>query len=136
MRMDGAVDIETRALLLTVDAPGLRAFVELLRRAEPASVPVTPPPDRATTRPIRTLRLEPTEEDNGVASIATVDDIAKITGNPAGLARLAHEISQFAAYNDLSEPGMHAHLDPGVSEILARDSDPFIVAGPVSDDTK
>jgi hypothetical protein len=133
-RMYGAIDTETRALILTVDAAGLEELVELLRRSEPASVPLTSPPDHAATRPIRKLRLEP-REDGGVASVATVDDVATITGNPTGLARLAGEIRQFGAYNNLSEPGMHAHFDPGVGEVLAQDSEPFIVAGPVADDT-
>jgi hypothetical protein len=135
--MQGSVDTETGALILTVDVGGLDQLVELMRHAKSASVPLRPAPEYPLTRPIGTLRLELNTDD--AVAIATDDNGATISGSPAGFARLAREIKQFGEYNDLSEPGMHAHFDPGERSIadgvvLAHGSDSLIVAGPVPDE--
>ncbi len=129
--MQGAVDTETGAVILTVDTDRLTELVQLLQRAEPATVPLTPAPARTTTRPISSLRVELAADD--AVAITSDDASARITGSPAGLARLADEVRQFGDYNDLSEPGMHAHFD--AEWVLARGSDSLIVAGPIPDDT-
>jgi hypothetical protein len=135
--MQGSVDTETGALILTVDVEGLDQLVELLRHAKSASVPLCPTQEYPVTRPISTLRLELNTDD--AVAITTDDNGATISGSPAGFARLAREIRQFGEYNDLSEPGMHAHFDPGERSVadggvLAQSSQSLIVAGPVPDE--
>jgi hypothetical protein len=135
--MQGSVDTETGALILTVDGEGLEQLVELMRHAKSASVPVRPAPRYPVTRPIGTLRLELNSDE--AVSVATDDNGATICGSPAGFARLAREIREFGEYNDLSEPGMHAHFEPGELSVagdlvLAQDSEALIVAGPVPDE--
>jgi hypothetical protein len=135
--MQGSIDTETGALILTVDVEGLDQLVELLRHAKSASVPLRRAQEYSLTRTINTLRLELNTDDAVV--IATDDNGATISGSPAGFARLAREIRQFGEYNDLFEPGMHAHFDPGERSVgdgvvLAQSSQSLIVAGPVSDE--
>jgi hypothetical protein len=135
--MQGSVDTETGALILTVDVEGLDQLVELLRHAKSASVPLRAAQEYPLTRPIGTLRFELNTDD--VVVIATDDNGATISGGSAGFARLAREIRQFGEYNDLSEPGMHAHFDPGERSVaggvvLAQGSEALIVAGPVPDE--
>jgi RHS repeat-associated protein len=130
-KMQGAVDIETGALILTVDAEGLQELVGLLQRSEATTVPLGSTPEHHATRSIGMLSLEPLG-DSAVA-IAIDDDVATITGSPASLARLAHEVREFGDYNDLFEPGMHAHFDPA-GGVLVQGSEPLIVAGPVPDE--
>jgi hypothetical protein len=135
--MQGSIDAETGALILTVDVEGLDQLVELLRHAKSASVPLRPAQEYSLTRPISALYLELNTDDAVV--IATNDNGAAISGSPAGFARLAREIRQFGEYNDLSEPGMHAHFDPGERSVgsgvvLAQSSRSLIVAGPVPDE--
>ncbi len=126
--MQGAVDIETGALILTVDARGLQELVELLEDPKATTVELGSAPEYSATRPIGTLRLQPTADDGVVVAID--GDAATITGSPASFVRLAREVRQFGGYNDLSEPGMHSHFDPG-SSVLAQGSDSLIVAGSV-----
>jgi hypothetical protein len=135
--MLGSVDTETGALILTVGVEDLEQLVELLRHAKSTSVTLRPAPEYPLTRSISRLSLELNTDD--AVAIATDDDGATISGSPAGFARLAHEIRQFGEYNDLSEPGMHAHFDPGERSVaggvvLAQGSDSLIVAGPVPDE--
>jgi hypothetical protein len=135
--MQGSIDTETGDLILTVDAQGLDQLVELLRHAKSMSVPLRPAQEYAFTRPISALRLELNMDDAIV--IATSDDGATISASPESFARLAQGIRQFGEYNDLSEPGMHTHFDPGERSaadgaVLAASSRSLIVAGPVSDE--
>jgi hypothetical protein len=134
MRLEAATDAETDTLILTVDAEGLEGLLELLQRPTLAAVPLTRAVEHEATRPISALNLAPSTDD--ALLIATEGDAAIITGSPAGFARLARRLSEFADYNDLSEPGMHVHFDPGdhSGAVLAQDSRSLIVAGPVPDD--
>jgi hypothetical protein len=132
MRIQAATDAETGALILTVDAEGLKRLQELLQAPTlVAAVPLTRAVEYAATRPISALRLASSIDDALV--IATDDEAATIAGSPAGFARLARRLTEFADYNDLSEPGMHVHFDPGdhSGAVLAQDSRSLIVAGPV-----
>lgn len=76
--------------------------------------------------------------DADAVAIFIDKDAARCVGTQTALARLAREVALFAEYNDLSEPGMHAHFDPRAAAVaddaLARNSCSLIVAGPVSDD--
>jgi hypothetical protein len=131
MCVQAATDAETGALILTVDAEGLERLVDLLQAPTLAAVPLTRALEYAATRPIGALHLAHSSDDALV--IATDGEAAIITGSPAGFARLARRLREFADYNDLSEPGMHVHIDPGdhSGAVLAQDSRSLIVAGPV-----
>jgi hypothetical protein len=130
MRVQAATDAETGALILTVDAEGLEGLLELLQRLTLTAVPLT---RAVATRPISALNLAPSTDE--ALMIATEGEAATITGSPAGFARLARRLKEFTEYNDLSEPGMHVHFDPGdySGAVLAQDSRSLIVAGPVPD---
>jgi hypothetical protein len=134
MRVQGTVDSETDTLILTVDAEGLIELLELLEDPRPAWVSLMPGAECQATRSVRGLRLEATAED--AVAIVIDGEVATITAGPTGFARLARKIRQFGDNNDLLEPGMHAHFDPGpaASSVLAQDSASLIVAGPVPDD--
>jgi hypothetical protein len=133
MRVHAATDAESGALILTVDAEGLEGLLELLQRLTLTAVPLTRAVERAATRPISALNLAPSTDE--ALMIATEGEAATITGSPAGFARLARRLKEFTEYNDLSEPGMHVHFDPGdySGAVLAQDSRSLIVAGPVPD---
>ena len=131
MCVRAATDAETGALILTVDAEGLERLVDLLQAPTLGAVPLTRALEYAATRPIGALHLAHGSDDALV--IATDGEAAIITGSPAGFARLARRLREFADYNDLSESGMHVHIDPGdhSGTVLAQDSRSLIVAGPV-----
>jgi hypothetical protein len=133
----GAVDIETGELILTVDADALEELVKLMRYPNSPTLPLSRGPSGEGLRPIGSICVEPTAE--GAVAIALGDDAATFTGACAGFARLAQELWLFGEYNDLSEPGMHAHFEPGERSrgqiVLAHDSVPMIVVGPVSEDS-
>jgi hypothetical protein len=133
-RVRGAVDIETGALILTVDAEGLVELLELLEHPRPAEVSLMPGAEYQATRSVRSLSLGLNAGD--AVAIATEGEVATITGGPAGFARLAREVRRFGDYNDVFEPGMHAHFDPGpaAGSVLAQGSASLIVAGPVPDE--
>jgi hypothetical protein len=130
--MWGTVDRETGDLIVTVDAAGLNVLLDLLEGSESADVPLDPAIGRVMTSPIRELRIEKTPTDS--VAITTARDSAGIAGSGAALAA----IREFRDYNDLSEPGAHAHFDPADRPagtlMFARDSRALIVAGPVPDE--
>jgi hypothetical protein len=130
----GAFDTETSALILTVDTEGLTELVGLLEDAKRGRLSLMPAAERRDLRPVGTLSLEPGGDD--AVAITTDGEAATITGSRASFARLARELRQFGAYNDLFEPGMHAHFDPGSSTggVFAQSSDSLIIAGPVPDE--
>jgi hypothetical protein len=135
MSIQPTVDIENDDLILTVDRDGLEKLVKSLMRPTTSTIAIAPGTEYPMTRAISRLDLRVDTED--LVEIKTGDDVASIAGSAAALARLAREISRFAEYNDLYEPGMHAHFDPDdgsdVRYVLAADSRPLIVAGPVPD---
>jgi hypothetical protein len=136
MSIQATVDIETNDLILTVDADGLKEVVRLLARPADGPIATAPGGQYPMTRPIKRLRLHTDSDD--LVEMRTGRDAASISGSPAALARLAEEISSFAEYNDLYEPGMHAHFDPddGTSstKALRSGSQSLVIAGPVPDE--
>jgi hypothetical protein len=133
MKMQGSLDTEAGALILTVDSEGLGELVELLRGAKPTQVKLTPPGGRQTTWPLSILKLEHTTENT--VSIASHGVLATISGSPAAISRLAREVYRVGEYNDLLEPGMHAHFNPSnqpfAQPLLSPHSESLIIAGPV-----
>jgi hypothetical protein len=136
MSIQPTVDIENSDLILTVDRDGLERLVELLMHPTTSTIAIVPGIEHPMTRPISSLSLRVDAED--FVEIKTGDDAASIAGSAAALARLAREISMFAEYNDLDEPGMHAHFGPDDGPASATavrpDSRSLVIAGPVSDE--
>ncbi|HEY1853244.1 MAG TPA: hypothetical protein VGG40_01535 [Solirubrobacterales bacterium] len=134
--MRGAIDTETGALILTVDAPELERLVEQLRNGPPTVISLSPSPRRAKAEPISSLSLA--TADSEAVAIETAGDSATITGSPSGFAALARGVSEFAEYNDITEPGMHTHFDPRADKtgksVLTPDSAPLVLTGPVPDE--
>jgi len=134
MVMLGWVDTETGAVILSADRDGLREFASLLREPRGQTVSLKEAEEWPMARPLDSLRVELA----GDAVVVKVDgDVARFAGSAAGFERLALELELFAEDDELDEPGSHAHFDPddgsGVRYVLAADSCPLIVAGPVPD---
>ncbi len=120
----GAADIETGALILTMDAAQLESFVGEIRRSIPKDLELTARESRPMTRPVTHLSLRP--EGDGPLFVAIDREAGTIGGGREAFARLADELSEFPRWNDLDEPGMHAHFESEGVEL--------IVTGPVPDD--
>jgi hypothetical protein len=133
--MLGWVDKETGALILSANGDGYREFVSWLRSPTRDTVLLAEAGSWAMARPIGALSIH----RGGEAVAIKVDgDIGRFAGNEAGFEQLAHQVELFAEDGELDEPGSHAHLDPddgsGAQYVLAADSCPLIVAGPVPDE--
>lgn len=131
----GAFDVEADALVLRVDEVGIRELMEALRSGRPSTRDLVPAPAAKWNRAIRSLTIRITE---GAVTVGVEGENATITGSSPSLAWLAQELQLFVEYNDLSEPGMHAHFDPDVSRgekaALAPSSRSLVIAGPTRDD--
>lgn len=133
--MLGWVDTETGALILSADRDGFREFVSLLRRPTRETISLGEAENWPMARPIGTLSIE---LGGDTVVIKVESDIARFAGSGAGFERLARQVELFAEDDELNEPGSHVHFDPddgsGVPNVLAADSCPLIVAGPVPDE--
>lgn len=133
--MLGWVDIETGALILSADRDGLREFVSWLRHPTRDTVSLSEAQSWPMARPIDALSIKLAGE---AVAIEVASDVGRFAGNRAGFERLAHQVELFAEDDELDEPGSHTHFDPddgsGARCILAADSCPLIVAGPVPDE--
>jgi hypothetical protein len=133
--MLGWVDAETGALILSADRDGLRDFISLLRKPTREAILLGEAASWPMARPIGALSVE----FGGDTVVVKVDHhIARLVGSGAGFERLACQVELFAEEDDLEEPGSHIHLDPGdgsrLPHVLAEDSCPLIIAGPVPDE--
>jgi hypothetical protein len=79
-----------------------------------------------------------TVNDDALVRVHVKDGDIVIMGSRAALGRLASELQLFVESDDLNDPGMHTHFDPGQSMamsrrdiLMAEDSMPLMVAGPV-----
>ena len=123
------------ALVLRADAGGFRELIARLRDPDGTMTLVEPTATEADVRPVRAISIELADNK---ATIKVDGDVASLTGNSASLERMANELELFAEDEDLDEPGAHGHFDPddgsGARYVLAADSCPLIVAGPVPDE--
>lgn len=132
--MLGWVDTETGAVILSADRDGLLEFASLLREPRGQTVSLKEAEEWPMAGPLGALSVELA----GDAVVIKVDgDHARFAGSAAGFERLARELELFAEDDELDESGSHAHFDPddgsSVRYVLAADSCPLIIAGPVSD---
>jgi hypothetical protein len=134
--MLGWVDIETGALILSADRDRFREFVSWLRNPTRDTISLGEAQSWPMARPIDALSIQLAGE---AVAIEVTNDVGRFAGSGAGFERLAHQVELFAEDDELDEPGSHAHFDPddgsGVQYVLAADSCPLIVAGPVPDET-
>lgn len=134
--MQGATDIETGELILTVDEEDLGQLVDLMLRPKATVISIEGAPKYSGTRPITSLRVAIDTGDGVVIEVG--HDSASMTGRALDFERLAREIRRFGFYNDLREPGMHSHFDPGDRSngevAVSTRSAPLVLVGPVSDE--
>ena len=134
--MRGGVDAENGALVLIGDYSAFRQFTSFLRSNRAGVIPLEPVEGRAALRPIGALHVKPAEH---AAVIIITGEAATISASEASYGQLADEIELFLEYNDLTEPGMHAHVEaicaPDGIGVLDVRSVELILAGPVSDET-
>jgi hypothetical protein len=130
--MLGWVDVETGALILSADRDGLREFVSWLRNHTRDTISLGEAQSWPMARPIHALGIHLAGE---AVAIEVANDVGRFAGSGAGYERLAHQVELFAEDGELEEPGSHAHFDPddgsGAQHVLAVDSCPLIVVGPV-----
>lgn len=135
VKMVGASDNETGALILSMGKDDLAFLVDVLRRGRAADIPLSPAAPGPVTRPVVRLSLQPRE---AAALLVTVNsDHATISGSPENLCRWAAELLEFERENDLEEPGMHVHFDSSDHQFreleIASESVELVVTGPISD---
>lgn len=133
--MQGATDIESGSLVLTVNRVGLEVLVQQLESAEPEAIDVEPAPSREAMRPITRLDLRPGEGDSLLVAIDA--EVATIAGSLDNFRALTGELKRFEQENDLDEPGMHVHFDPLEQQLqrlkMSSESVELIVTGPNPD---
>jgi hypothetical protein len=135
MRVDlsGGADVESGALILIADASSFAGLSSRLRDGEAATIDLHAITGRPAVRSLVRLSLEPARH---VMRIRVEQDSATLSGDHASFLRLADEIELFLEHNDLSEPGIHAHLDFASSSaeeaLLVVGSAGLILAGPVA----
>jgi hypothetical protein len=131
----GGVDTQSGALVLIGSVEEFEQFADLLRRHVQRAVTLDPIVERAAIRPVRMLSLEPGED---LATIEVSADTARLSGDSGACERLADTIDLFLEHNDLSEPGIHAHVDAGDAQngdpLLANGSRDLVLAGPIPDE--
>jgi hypothetical protein len=83
---------------------------------------------------ITRLHLKPAQD---FARVQIEDDSATLRGDQESFRRLADEVDLFVEHNDLSEPGLHAHLDSMSScagqPLFGPNSRGLVLAGRVPD---
>jgi hypothetical protein len=134
--LQGATDIESSTLVLTVDQVGLENLVHQLESTDPAVINVEPAPSGEAMGPITRLDLRSGE---GGLLLVTVDgEVATITGSHDNFRALADDLKRFEQENDLPSPGMHIHFDPSEQQFrrleMSSDSAELIVTGPIPDE--
>lgn len=131
-RLRAGSDAQCGALVLVGDVGSFRQLARLLRAGETAAMKVDELKGRSSIRPINDFYLA---RGDGYATIEVTGNAATLTGDAASCARLADEIDLFLEHNDLTEPGMHVHIDAAsAGDLLAIGSRELILAGPVPDD--
>jgi hypothetical protein len=119
-----------QSAILFADAPAVRRLSSALRGLEGDAwtTQLANPPATDQTQ-LGRLRLRVSES---LLRIELTDGVLEISGAPVHLHRLADELDLYVEYNDLDEPGMHAHVDMNWTPKptwLGADSIPLMVAG-------
>lgn len=140
--MRGVTDLDSGDVILVVDSADLRTLVQSLRDSQPTieALEVGPASPGERDLPIqgeRSLRSLEVVAADGKPTVRVDGDCVRISGSQSGLEQLAKALVLFEEHNDLQEPGMHTHFEPGATGfpngVLALRSCALAVAGPVPD---
>lgn len=126
-----AVDSVERVLILQADASGYDWLIEQLE-----SPPATAIFDGANidgrSSPIGTLTVN---AGDGLIVVGLEAEHASIVGSLEALEDLVADIRAFVEHNDVLEPGIHSHIEPGWTPsgrcYLAEHSASVLLAGPI-----
>ena len=129
--MRAAVDSVERVLILQADASGYDRLIEQLV-SPPASVVFDGGAIDDRSSPIGTLNVG---AGDGLIVIGVEAQHISIVGSREALEALAADIRAFVEHNDLLEPGVHSHIEPGWTPsggcYLAEHSASVLLAGPI-----
>jgi hypothetical protein len=140
--MRGVTDTHSGEVILIVTSGDLRALVASLTRVGPTTIMLDVGPALPGERTLpspgeRMLRSVQIDLREGDPVVQGVGDCVRIAGSQAGLTHVADALLIFEGYNDLMQPGMHTHFEPGATGapngVLAPQSCALAVAGPVPD---
>lgn len=128
--IQGIIDTSTSEVVLTVNGPGLLDLARTLRKGESIRLQLDSPKDPFGP-PLYHLNIVVNDAD--VVMIAVDDGEMSMTGGPRAMAILGERLLEFGVVNDLSEPGMHTHIEPEPTikgSVIAMGSTPLVIYGP------
>jgi hypothetical protein len=133
--VQGAID-DTEGIIVIVTKADVSGLVKTLEGGLERRIAFDGPPREYLGRVLDGVTV--TVNDDALVRVHVKDADVVIMGSRAALGRLASELQLFVESDDLNDPGMHTHFDPGQSMamsrrdiLMAEDSMPLMVAGPV-----
>lgn len=133
--MQGAID-DTDGVVVIVTEADVSDLVEKLEGGVGHRIAFDGPPREYLGRVLDGVTV--TVNDDALVRVQLKDGDIVIMGSRVALGRLASELQLFVESDDLNDPGMHTHFDPGQSMamrrrdiLMAEDSIPLMAAGPV-----
>lgn len=133
--MQGAID-DTEGIIVIVTEADVSNLVRTLEEGLERRIAFNGPPREYLGRVLDGVTIMVT--DDALVRVRLKDGDIVIMGSRVALGRLASELQLFVEGDDLNDPGMHTHFDPGQSTsisrrdiLMAEDSMPLMVAGPV-----
>jgi hypothetical protein len=133
--VQGAID-DTGGVIVIVTKADVSELVKTLKGGLERRIAFDGPPREYLGRVLDGVTV--TGNDDALVRVHVKDGDIVITGSKVALGRLASELQLFVESDDLNDPGMHTHFDPGQSMamsrrdiLMAEDSMPLMIAGPV-----
>jgi hypothetical protein len=133
--VQGAID-DTEGIIVIVTEADVSDLVNILKGGLERRIAFDGPPREYLGRVLDGVVV--TVTDDALVRVCLKDGDIVIMGSRVALGRLAAELQLFVESDDLNDPGMHTHFDPGQSMAMSRrdilvaeDSMPLMVAGPV-----
>jgi hypothetical protein len=133
--VQGAID-DTEGIIVIVTEADVSDLVNILEGGFERRIAFDGPPREYLGRVLDGVVV--TVNDDALVRVCLKDGDIVIAGSQVALGRLASELQLFVESDDLNDPGMHTHFDPGQSMAMSRrdilvaeDSMPLMVAGPV-----
>jgi hypothetical protein len=133
--VQGALD-DTGSIIVIVTKADVSDLVKTLGGGLERRIAFDGPPREYLGRVLDGVTV--TVNDDASVRVDLKDGDIGIMGSRVALGRLASELQLFIESDDLNDPGMHTHFDPGQSMamsrrdiLMAEDSMPLMVAGPV-----
>ncbi len=133
--MQGAID-DTGGIIVIVTKADVSDLVKTLEGGLERRIAFDGPPREYLGRVLDGMTV--TVNDDALVRVHLKDGDVVIVGSRVALGRLASELRLFVESDDLNDPGMHTHFDPGQSMamsrrdiLMAEDSMLLMVAGPV-----